>query len=57
MSPTPGSTLEIPVLFHIVDVEIPALLRLDGLEGNNPLVNNVTNHFWNSVITKKSVHI
>ena len=41
---TPGSTLDIPVLPDVVDVEKPELLGLDMLDGNNLHIDNVTNH-------------
>ena len=44
MLPTTGSTPDILVLFHVVDVEIPAIIGLDILDGNKILVDNVTNH-------------
>ena len=54
MLPTPGSTLEMPVIRDILDVEIPPLLGLDVLDRNNLLVYNVTNHLWNRIITNKN---
>ena len=38
------STFDIPFILDVVDVEIPALLGLDILDGNNLLVDKVTNH-------------
>ena len=51
MLSTPESTLDIPVMLDVVDVEIPPLLGLEVLDGNNLLVDNGTNHLWNSIIT------
>ena len=53
MLPTSGSTLDIPFILDVVDVEIPPLLGLDVLEGNNLLVYNVANHLWNRIATNK----
>ena len=50
---TPGSVLEIPVILDVVDHEIPALLGLEFLYGNNLLVENVSNHLSNRIITNK----
>ena len=35
MLQTPGYTLEISVILDVIDVLIPALLRLDVLDGKN----------------------
>ena len=35
MLPAPGSTLDIPVILDVVDVEIPPLPGLEVLDGNN----------------------
>ena len=51
MLATPESTLDIPFMLDVVDVKVPLLLELDGLEGNNLLVDSVTNHLWNHIIT------
>ena len=50
---TSGSTLDIPINFHVIGVEIPPLLGLDLLGGNNFLVKKVTNHLWNRIVTNK----
>ena len=50
---TPWSTLDIPVILDVLDVEIPVLLVLDILDGNNVPVDNVTDHLWNRLITNK----
>ena len=44
MLPTCGYKLDIPVILDVVDVEIASLLGPDVLDGNNLLVDNVTNH-------------
>ena len=51
--PIPGSTLDIPIKLDVVDVEIPTLLRVDVLDGNKILVDNVTNNRRNRIITNK----
>ena len=51
--PAPRSTLDISVIRDVVDVEIPPFLVLDILEGNNLLVDNVTNHLCNRIIINK----
>ena len=53
MLPTPGPTLNISVLFEIVDAEIPALLGLKLPDRSNLFVGMVTNHLWNRLITNK----
>ena len=53
MLPTSGSTLYIPALRDVADVEITALLGLYILDENNIFVDNVTNHLWNRIITNK----
>ena len=53
MLPTPGSTLEIPIILDVVDIKIPPLLELDVLGGNNLLVDNTTNHLWKLMATNK----
>ena len=44
MLPTAGCTLDVPVILDTVYVEIPHLLGLDVLDGNNLVFDNVTNH-------------
>ena len=44
MLPIFGSALDIPLLLDVVDVEIPGLLGLDLLDGNNLLVDNAISH-------------
>ena len=51
--PIPGSTLDIPVILDVVDVEIPLLLGMDVLDGTNHPFDNVTNHLQNHIITNK----
>ena len=51
--PTPGNRREIPVIMDVVDVDIPALLGIDVLDGNNLFVDNVAGHLWNRIITCK----
>ena len=46
-------SLDIPVILDVVDVEIPALLGLDILDGNNLPVDKVINHLSNRIITDK----
>ena len=53
MLPTPESTLDIPVILDVVDVEIPPLQGLDILDRNNLFVNNVINHLLNRIVTNK----
>ena len=53
MLPTTESALDIPVLLDVVDVEIPEILGLDVLYGNNFLFDNVTDQLWNCTITNK----
>ena len=53
MLPTPGSSFDIPVILDVLDVEIPPLPELNVLDGNNLLVDNVTNHLRNRIITSK----
>ena len=43
MLPKLGSTLDIPVILDVVDVEIPELLGPDILDRKNLLIDNVTN--------------
>ena len=50
MLPILGFTLDMPVILDIIDVEIPALLGLDVLDGNNLPVDNVIKHLWNCII-------
>ena len=42
---TPGSILDISVILNVLDVNISPLLGLDVLDGNNLLVDNLTNNF------------
>ena len=56
MLPTLGSTLNIPVIFGIIDVEILVLLGLHVLHGNNPPFDSATNHHWNRIITNRDPH-
>ena len=49
--PTPGSVRDVPILMDVVDIDIPALLGLDVLDGNNLFVDNVTGHLWNRIVT------
>ena len=49
MIPTPRSTLDIPVIVDVVDVEIPAFTEQDVLDGNNPPVENAPSHLWNRI--------
>ena len=51
--PTPGSIPDIPVILDFVDVELKPLLGLEALDRSNLLVDNVTNHLWNPIITNK----
>ena len=44
MLPRAGSTLDIPLIFDVEDVDISTILGLDVLDGNNLLVDNLTNH-------------
>ena len=53
MLPTPGPRLEIPIFLDVVDVQIPASLGLDVLDGNNILLDTVTSYLWNRIITNK----
>ena len=53
MLPTLRSTIEIPFILDVVEIEIPTLLGLDVLDRNNLLVHNMTNHLWNRIITNK----
>ena len=55
MLSTLGSAFDIPVILHVLDVEIPELLGLDVLDGNNLLVDNVTNNLWNRTTTNKDL--
>ena len=55
MLPTPGSTLGIPVILDVVDVEIQELLGLVVLDENNLLVDNVTNHLWSRIIANNDL--
>ena len=48
-----GCTLDIPVAVDVVDVEILPLLGFDVLDVNNVVVDNLTNHLWNRIITYK----
>ena len=54
MLPTPGFTLDIPVILDVVEVEIPPLLGIDVLDGNKLLFDNVTSHLWSRIITNKN---
>ena len=49
MLPTSRSTPDIPVMFDVIDVEIPPWIELDVLDGNNLPVDNVTSHLWNRI--------
>ena len=51
--PTSGYIHETPIILDFVDVEIPELLGLDFLDGNNILIDNITNHLWSRIITNK----
>ena len=53
--PTPASTLDIPLILDVVDVDISLFLGLDARDGNKLLVDNVTNHFWSRIATKKDL--
>ena len=53
MLTTPVSALDIPVQHEFVAVEIPALLGLDVLDGNNLPYDIMTNNLWNRIITSK----
>ena len=53
MLPSLESVLYIPVLLDVLDIEIPALLGLNVLDGNNLLFKNLKNHPWSRIITKK----
>ena len=53
MLPTPASTLDLPVILDDIDVEIPSLKGLDVLDGNNPHIDNATNHLWGRMIINK----
>ena len=41
MLPTSGSTLDMPVIQYVVDIEVPLLHGFYVLDGNNALVENV----------------
>ena len=53
MLPTPGCTLDILVILDVLDVKIPPLLGLNVLDRNNLLVDNITYHLWNRIISNK----
>ena len=53
MLPTPGSMLDIPVLLDVIYVEIPELQVQYVLDGNNHLVDIVTNYLLNCIVTHK----
>ena len=53
MVPTSGSTFYIPPMLDDVDVKIPLVRELYVQDGNNLLVDNITNHLWNCNITNK----
>ena len=52
--PTPAHIYDTPILLDVVKVNVPALLGLDILDGNNLLVDNVTGNLWNRTITNKN---
>ena len=52
---TSAYTLDISVLFDVVEVVISALLGLDVLDKNNLVVDNVTKHLWNRKIANKDL--
>ena len=54
MLPTPGSTLDIPVILNVVDVEMWPFLGLYVLDGNNLIVDKVSNHLWNHIVTNRN---
>ena len=43
----------IPVLLDTILVNIPALLRLDILDRNSPLADNVTDRIWHHAIVRE----
>ena len=51
--PTTRHIPAIPILLDVVDVNIPALLGLDVLDGNNIFVDNVTGHLRSRITTSK----
>ena len=54
MLPTPGSALDIPVILNVVDVEMPPLLGLYVLDRNNLILDKVSNHLWNHIVTNRN---
>ena len=51
--PMTGSVRDIPILMDVVDVDIPALLGLDVLDGNGLFFENVTGYLWSRIMTCK----
>ena len=47
---TPDHTPPICILLDVVDVDIPALIGLDVLDGHCLMVDNISNRLWNRVI-------
>ena len=47
---TPDHIPRISILLTVVDVYIPALIGLDVLDGNFPLVDNISHCIWHRVI-------
>ena len=47
---TPDHVPRINVMLDVVDVDIPALLGLDVLDGNSLIVENVTNRLWERTV-------
>ena len=45
---------DIPVILDVVDVEIPPLLELGVLDVKKLLVDYVTNHLWNCIVTNRT---
>ena len=47
---TPENIPLIHVLLNVVDVNIPALIGLDVLDGNFLMVDNISNHLWHRIV-------
>ena len=54
MLQTSGYNPDIPSILDVVDLEIAVLIRVDVLDGNYLLVNNVTSNLWSRIITNKN---
>ena len=54
MLPTPGSTIDIPVIRDVVDIEMTPLLCVNSLDGDNRLVENVTSYLGNHMTNYKN---